>query len=181
MVRDSLDHNTRCANCNEWIMGRRYQCANCPSVPETYSLCSICELRSYRIHDPRHVFFKLDRPVQVPLANQRPFVPLLYKARVGMVPATAVLNPRDPQAYLKHVLHKETLCDIHADQIRGIWLRCAHCAGFDICSEAEAEAHHDPTHVFLVFKARVNMAAISDLCNLGGEPRPILNQQVYLA
>lgn len=167
-IRDGLDHNARCASCNEWIMGRRFQCANCPSEPVPYNLCSICELRSYRVHDPRHVFFKFDRPVHVPLQSPRPLLPLLvslprpsvlcatrqgvdrqYRTRVGAVPATAVLNPRDPTAYLKHVLHKETLCDIHADQIRGIWLRCAHCAaGFDICSEAEqmSAASHDPTH-----------------------------------
>jgi hypothetical protein len=146
-IRDDLDHNARCANCNEWIMGRRYQCANCPSEPTEYNLCSICELRSYRIHDPRHVFFKFDRPVHVPLRSPHPFLPLLYKNRVGQVPSTAVLNPRDPTAYLKHVLHRDTLCDIHSDQIRGIWLRCAHCAaGFDICSDAEQIADHDATH-----------------------------------
>lgn len=70
---------------------------------------------------------------------------------MGEVPVGAVLNPRDPTAYLKHVLHKETLCDIHSDQIRGIWLRCAHCAaGFDICQDAEQIADHDPTHGELV-------------------------------
>jgi hypothetical protein len=58
-----------------------------------------------------------------------------------------VINPRDPTAYLKHVLHRETLCDIHSNQIRGAWLRCCHCAaGFDICQEAEQIADHDATH-----------------------------------
>ncbi|KLT45979.1 hypothetical protein CC85DRAFT_268587 [Cutaneotrichosporon oleaginosum] len=184
-IRDGLDHNARCANCNEWIMGRRFQCANCPSDPVPYNLCSICELRSYRVHDAKHVFFKFDRPVHMPLQSSRPLLPLLYRTRVGAVPATAVLNPRDPTSYLKHVLHKETLCDIHADQIRGIWLRCAHCAaGFDICSEAEpmASASHDPTHVFVVFKARVDMARFRELANLGGEhQRPLLQRQVYVS
>jgi len=109
--------------------------------------CSICELRSQKLHDPRHVFFKFDRPVHIPLVSAQPFLPILYRSRVGEVPVGAVLNPRDPTAYLKHVLHKETLCDIHSDQIRGIWLRCAHCAaGFDICQDAEQIADHDPTH-----------------------------------
>ncbi len=40
MVRDSLDHGVQCRGCNEWIMGRRYQCANCPSDPVPYSLVS---------------------------------------------------------------------------------------------------------------------------------------------
>jgi hypothetical protein len=38
--RDALDHGCRCNNCNEWIMGRRYQCANCPSDPESFNLVS---------------------------------------------------------------------------------------------------------------------------------------------
>lgn len=37
---DSLDHRCRCRGCNEWILGKRYQCANCPSYPESYSLVS---------------------------------------------------------------------------------------------------------------------------------------------
>lgn len=181
-IRDDLDHNARCANCNEWIMGRRYQCANCPSDPHPYNLCSICELRSYRIHDARHVFFKFDRPVHMPLRSPRPFLPLLYKNRAGQVPATAVLNVRDPTAYLRHVLHRDTLCDIHGDQIRGIWLRCAHCAaGFDICSDAEQIADHDATHVFVVFKARVDMAVFRQLAALAStHSKPLLQQQVYL-
>ena len=79
--------------------------------------------------------------------STRPLLPVLYKARVGDVARDVEINPRDPTAYLQHLLHRETLCDIHADQIRGQWLRCAHCpAGFDICHEAEEIALHDPTH-----------------------------------
>jgi hypothetical protein len=37
-ARDALDHGCRCRNCNEWIMGKRFQCANCPSEPEPYNL-----------------------------------------------------------------------------------------------------------------------------------------------
>ncbi|KAL7421406.1 hypothetical protein Q5752_004291 [Cryptotrichosporon argae] len=180
---DELDHNARCNNCNEWIMGRRFQCANCPSLPVPYNLCSICELRSYRIHDPRHVFFKFDRPVHIPLQSAGPLLPLLYKSRVGEIPTGVAINPRDPTAYLRHVLHRETLCDIHSDQIRGTWLRCAHCAaGFDICQEAEQIADHDATHVFVVFKARVDMAAFRALADLAAtHSKPLLRQQVYLS
>ncbi|KAK4688499.1 hypothetical protein P7C73_g1605, partial [Tremellales sp. Uapishka_1] len=147
-IRDALDHGVRCRNCNEWIMGRRFQCANCPSDPVAYNL---------------------------------------YKSRVGQIPANSVIDTRDPTAYLKHVLHREvreiTLCDIHEDQIRGIWLRCAHCAaGFDICQEAEQIADHDATHVFVVFKARVDMAAFRQLADLAAtHSRPLLRKQVYLS
>ncbi|OCF31344.1 hypothetical protein I317_01200 [Kwoniella heveanensis CBS 569] len=182
-TRDSLDHGVRCGNCNEWIMGKRYQCANCPSLPQAFNLCTICELRSYRVHDPTHVFFKFDRPVHIPLRSARPLLPLLYRHSVGKVPTSAVasINPRDPTAYLKHVLHKETLCDVHGDQIRGIWFRCAHCAaGYDLCQEAEQTVDHDPTHVFVVFKGRVDMASFRALADLGSEhSKPLLKQQVY--
>jgi hypothetical protein len=95
-IRDGLDHNARCANCNEWIMGRRFQCANCPSDPVPYNLCSICELRSYRVHDPKHVFFKFDRPVHIPLQSPRPLLPILVSAPLKRVPLqlTSVPPPR---------------------------------------------------------------------------------------
>lgn len=114
-----------------------------------HNQCSICELRSYRVHDPTHFFFKFDRPVHIPIRSYRPVLPLLYRHPVGKVPASALatINPRDPTAYLKHVMHRDTLCDVHGDQIRGVWLRCAHCAGgFDICLDAERIADHDATH-----------------------------------
>ncbi|WRT68905.1 uncharacterized protein IL334_005887 [Kwoniella shivajii] len=183
-TRDALDHNLRCGNCNEWIMGRRYQCANCPSDPQGYNLCSICELRSYRLHNPSHVFFKFDRPVHISVQSSRPILPLLYRNPVGKVPTSALttINPRDPTAYLKHVLHRETLCDVHGDQIRGVWLRCCHCAaGFDVCQEAERLLEHDPTHVFVMFKSRVDMVAFRALCDLGAsQAKPLLKQRVYV-
>ncbi|ODN91441.1 hypothetical protein L198_05957 [Cryptococcus wingfieldii CBS 7118] len=183
--RDALDHGIRCGNCTEWIMGRRYQCAGCPSDPAGFNLCSICELRSYKVHDPTHVFLKFDRPVNIPLRSRRAILPPLYRHPVGKVPsaALATINPRDPTAYLKHVMHRETLCDVHGDQIRGVWLRCAHCAaGFDICREAERVADHDSTHVFVVFKARVDMTTFRQVADLAAtHSKPLLRQQVYIS
>ncbi|WVO18309.1 hypothetical protein L204_106024 [Cryptococcus depauperatus] len=184
-TRDVLDHGVRCGNCSEWIVGKRYQCANCPSDPVGFNLCSICELRSYKIHDPNHVFLKFDRPVHIPLRFSRPLLPLLYRHPAGRVPSSALttINPRDPTAYLKHVLHQETLCDVHGEQIRGVWLRCAHCAsGFDICQRAESLADHDVTHVFVVFKARVNMATFRHVADLAAtHSKPLIRQQVYIS
>ena len=48
--RDPLDHGCRCGNCNEWIMGRRYQCANCPSDPQAFNLVRL----PIRVENPRH-------------------------------------------------------------------------------------------------------------------------------
>lgn len=39
--RDTLDHKMRCSHCSERILGRRYQCANCPSEPRGYNLVSL--------------------------------------------------------------------------------------------------------------------------------------------
>ena len=110
--------------------------------------CSSCERRSYRVHDPRHVFLKFDRPAHLPIQSTSPILPILYKRKAVELPPSATSDAReDPTAYLSHVVHRETLCDIHSDQIRGVWLRCGHCAaGFDICAEAEAIAHHNPAH-----------------------------------
>lgn len=135
--------------------------------------------------------------MDVPLQSPAPLLPLLYKYPVGAVPSGVVTDPANPTAYLDHVLHRETLCDIHSDQIRGIWLRCAHCdAGFDICQDAEQIVTHDPTHgthtstfaglvsltrsVFVVFKARVDMNRFRALADLGAQQsKPLLRQTVY--
>jgi hypothetical protein len=37
----SLDHGCLCDGCGVEIAGKRYQCANCPSLPKAYSLVSL--------------------------------------------------------------------------------------------------------------------------------------------
>ena len=37
---DGLDHQCKCDGCSKPIMGRRYQCANCPSLPYGFNLVS---------------------------------------------------------------------------------------------------------------------------------------------
>ncbi|ORX38912.1 hypothetical protein BD324DRAFT_617855 [Kockovaella imperatae] len=182
-ISRDLNHHMQCSQCQEWIIGTRFQCANCPSKPTGYSLCSNCEIRSYRWHDPKHVFFKLDAPVHFSIQSEEGLLPLLYKGKVGEVPSSVALDPRDPKAYLKHVVHRETLCDIHSDQIRGAWFRCAHCpAGFDVCEEAAQEDHHDSTHVFVVFKAKVDMGVFRQVAHLEeAQSEPLLKNPVYLS
>jgi hypothetical protein len=79
------------------IIGVRYQCANCPSSPTSYSLvslsfmytctysfltsiqqCSSCEERSYFRHDPLHVFIKIPRPVSKQIESPFALIPKLY-------------------------------------------------------------------------------------------------------
>jgi hypothetical protein len=40
--------------------------------------CADCEPRSYAVHDPMHIFFKLKRPVDNPIKYEFPLLPILY-------------------------------------------------------------------------------------------------------
>jgi hypothetical protein len=61
-------------------------------------------------------------------------------------------------AYLRDLTHSFALCDRDMLRIVGKWYRCAFCAK-DLCADCEAIDTHDNTHVFLVFKAAVDMQA----------------------
>ncbi|KAI0333845.1 hypothetical protein GY45DRAFT_1296185 [Cubamyces sp. BRFM 1775] len=149
----ALDHGVPCDGCAQPIIGVRYQCANCPSYPKSISLCERCEARSYALHDPWHVFFKLPRPVDRPLVLQPP-LPRLYKTPAG--PAGGVFNLGNPKAYLRNLTHQLTVCDRCMSHIRGEWFHCAYCPK-DLCDSCAEVDTHDPTHLFVVFKSNVNM------------------------
>ena len=61
-------------------------------------------------------------------------------------------------AYLRDLTHAFALCDRHMRRIVGKWYRCAFCAK-DLCADCEVLDTHDNTHLFLVFKAPVDMQA----------------------
>jgi hypothetical protein len=42
------------------------------------------------------------------------------------------------------------------ERIEGSWYWCAYC-GKDLCDEHEAVDTHDPTHIFVMFKAEVEV------------------------
>lgn len=65
--RGALDHGCRCNNCNEWIMGRRYQCANCPSEPESFNLVSHPNPDPFQAHVT--VFHMRDTVLQSPRSS----------------------------------------------------------------------------------------------------------------
>ncbi|KAI6149401.1 hypothetical protein BKA82DRAFT_128177 [Pisolithus tinctorius] len=157
------DHHINCNGCNETIFGIRYQCATCPSLPTPYSLCTTCEERSYLLHDPMHSFFKLPRPVRRPLESSGGFLPKLYKVPAGPLGGT---EPNaDPKEYLSFLVHSAALCDRCMERIRGPWYRCAYCAK-DLCGDCEAVDTHDVTHVFVVFKAPVDMPRFRQFANV---------------
>ncbi|RDB23655.1 hypothetical protein Hypma_009170 [Hypsizygus marmoreus] len=175
-TQDPDDHHLFCNGCSKPIIGIRYQCANCASSPRAYNLCQDCEAWSYSLHDPMHVFFKLPRPVQRPLESSFPMVPVLYRAPVGPPLGTT----DDPKAYLHSLVHSSAVCDRCMTCIQGEWFRCAYCAR-DLCDACESVDTHDDTHVFLVFKAPVDMQVFKTFANLEspeGSP-PVIPYPVY--
>ncbi|OSD04772.1 hypothetical protein PYCCODRAFT_1406927 [Trametes coccinea BRFM310] len=149
----ALDHGVACDGCAQPIVGVRYQCANCPSYPKSVSLCERCEARSYALHDPWHVFFKLPRPLDRPLVLQPP-LPRLYKVPAG--PAGGRFNLADPKGYLRNLTHRVAVCDRCMSHIRGEWFHCAYCPK-DLCDSCAEVDTHDPAHLFIVFKSSVDM------------------------
>ncbi|KAF9245358.1 hypothetical protein BU15DRAFT_85673 [Melanogaster broomeanus] len=172
------DHRIICNGCNETIFGTRYQCATCSSSPNTYSLCASCEERSYILHDPMHSFFKLPRPVHRSLESTSAFLPKLYKVPAG--PVGGLAPHVDPKEYLSFLVHSTALCDRCMERIRGAWFRCAYCAK-DLCGDCEALDTHDETHVFVVFKAPVDMPQFRQFANLENpnDSPPIIPFPVY--
>ncbi|KAF4569913.1 hypothetical protein EYR40_008893 [Pleurotus pulmonarius] len=176
--RTSLDdHGTICRGCNKPIIGIRYQCATCPSKPAPYSLCSYCEERSWHIHNPLHVFFKLHRPVDVPLESANPFLPLLYSQQV----AAGYQDLYNPRGYLRSLRHGTALCDCCMNHIQGEWYRCAYC-GRDLCEDCESIDAHDETHIFMMFKGPVDMNRFKQAFQNYEDPNgsvPIISYAVY--
>ncbi|KAH9975696.1 hypothetical protein BGW80DRAFT_1457279 [Lactifluus volemus] len=157
-IEEDYVHLQVCNSCSEPIIGIRYQCLNCPSLPYSYNLCSDCELKSYDVHNPMHMFLKIPRPVDIPapLESEFPIIPVLYRSPAGPPPGTDASG--DPGAYLQNLTHTIALCDRHMKRIVGKWYRCAFCPT-DLCADCEEVDTHDRTHVFLVFKAPVDTEA----------------------
>ncbi|TFK39910.1 hypothetical protein BDQ12DRAFT_649491 [Crucibulum laeve] len=173
------DHGVSCRGCSLPIFGTRYQCAHCASSPQSYSLCTNCEGRSYLVHDPMHIFFKLPRPVQRLLESAYPMLPPLYKTPAGPQP-NAVAHSNDPRAYLKSLVHSSAICDRCMTPIEGAWFRCAYCPR-DLCDACEEVDTHDESHVFMVFKSLIDMQLFKGFAHLenpNGGP-PVIPYPVY--
>ncbi|TRM65478.1 hypothetical protein BD626DRAFT_488898 [Schizophyllum amplum] len=171
-----FDHHLTCDSCGRSIVGTRYQCGSCPSSPVGLNLCEECEKKSYAVHNPTHIFFVLPRPVQRPLESSMPIVPPnLYKSESG--PPASLVSGGDPRAYLRHLVHPSAVCDRCVRPIQGEWFRCAYCAK-DLCDACHDVDTHNDAHVFLVFKAAVDMQAFRRFSDLDN-PKPIIPYPVY--
>ncbi|KAH9930304.1 uncharacterized protein B0H18DRAFT_1116990 [Fomitopsis serialis] len=171
----SEDHGVRCDACNERIIGVRYQCASCSSLPKAYSLCAKCEERSYVVHDSMHVFFKLHRPLDRPLQIEYPLVPRVYKYPVG--PTDGRFDPGNPKAYLNNLLHPTALCDRCMTRPAGVWFRCAYCA-MDLCETCQEMDTHNDNHVFIMFKSLIDISLLKRFSDLNN-PQPIIPYPIY--
>ncbi|KAJ7087724.1 hypothetical protein C8R43DRAFT_908811 [Mycena crocata] len=165
------DHHIFCHGCGNNIVGVRYQCANCPSSPQGFSLCAACEEHSYSVHDPTHIFFKFPRPVQRPLVSSFAFLPRLYKTPAGPSPGT------DPRTYLSSLQHSAAVCDRCMCGIQGVWFRCAYC-GVDFCDACESVDTHNDSHIFMAFKSPVDMQALKSFAPIENPP-PVIPYPVY--
>ncbi|KAH9172966.1 hypothetical protein EDB89DRAFT_2069196 [Lactarius sanguifluus] len=179
-------HPQGCNSCEEPIIGVRYQCLSCPSKPSSFNLCSDCEVKSYRVHNPMHTFLKIPRPVDIPgpLESELPIIPILYRYPAGPAPGSPSDISSDPEAYLRDLKHSFARCGRHGSRGRGRiigkWYRCAFCAK-DLCANCEALDTHDSTHTFLVFKAPVDEQVFRQLVNIEnpGNSPPVWYGNIY--
>ncbi|KXN92381.1 hypothetical protein AN958_06999 [Leucoagaricus sp. SymC.cos] len=177
---DSPDnHQLSCNSCHLPIVGVRYQCAHCPSIPASFNLCANCESRSHIIHDPMHIFFKLPRPVQRPIESTYPLLPQLYRVPAGA--STHLIRQSDPRAYLKQLKHESAICDRCMDRIQGEWFHCVYCPQ-DLCETCEALDTHNDMHFFVAFKSNIDMHIFKNFVHLDmsdSRQTPILPYLVY--
>ncbi|TEB36518.1 hypothetical protein FA13DRAFT_1726881 [Coprinellus micaceus] len=166
-MESPLDHGIPCDSCHQRIIGTRYQCCQCPSYPSAYNLCTRCEARSWAVHDPMHIFFKLPTQVNHVIESRQPFFPPLYEVPAGPMPGRYPLN-NDPREYLRELVHRSVLCDRCMNKIEGEWFHCA-CCPIDLCDQCESVDTHAPEHAFVVFKN----------WNDPEHPSPILDFSVY--
>ncbi|PFH51867.1 hypothetical protein AMATHDRAFT_84931 [Amanita thiersii Skay4041] len=172
-------HQTFCSHCRQLIVSVWYQCANCPSLPASFNLCQNCEERSYELHNPSHVFFRLPRPVDRPLESGTPFLPeIMYRAPAG--PSRLLSIRYGPKDYLRELLHTSAMCDCCFEPILGEWFRCVYCPR-DLCNTCLALDTHDDTHFFLVFKSVVDIQVFSQWYHIQAVPsyRQFKSQATY--
>ncbi|GAA5820580.1 hypothetical protein JCM3770_007165 [Rhodotorula araucariae] len=84
------------------------------------------------------------------------------------------------------VVHERVVCDACSTEIVGTWMRCSHCpTSFDLCapcllSGASAQQGHNPSHVFVALKTRVNVYMLSQITRLETRrPRGLLEVDLY--
>ncbi|KAG8446903.1 hypothetical protein GDO86_014377 [Hymenochirus boettgeri] len=62
------DWSLDCSNCNQRIIGIRYQCSSCAS----FNICENCETQGFG-HEPNHLYLKMRRPLKTKLKDKAPY------------------------------------------------------------------------------------------------------------
>ncbi|KAG6821486.1 hypothetical protein H0H93_010210 [Arthromyces matolae] len=194
----------KCAHCLQDIVGARFHCAECDFV----DICANCESAglpgnldsSDGGHVSSHILIKIPYPLEmtetgsqthrktlryvtnlVSLNSMTSYPqnsnPWRYREPVGF---NGPHSPTNPAAHLITLTHSSSLCDRCMEPIVGAWFRCAYCAR-DLCDACEAVDTHNDAHVFLVFKALVDMKTLQRLANLENptESPPIIPYAIY--
>ena len=163
-----LDHKVHCRGCSNRIFGTRFACVHCPHESESYDLCVDCEPMSYIMHDPMHIFLKLEKPLAgiglKNLSNQNIHLPLLYEIPAGnrgSVLPTHQIAPSalgGPNEYLATIKHPNVVCDRCMEAVCGVWYRCVNLHGsYDLCANCEPSDPHRGEHIYLVLKSNVSL------------------------
>ncbi|KAH9172964.1 hypothetical protein EDB89DRAFT_2069194 [Lactarius sanguifluus] len=158
-----------------------------PPNLQSFNLCSDCEIKSYRVHDPMHTFLKIHRPVDIPgpLESEFPIIPILAFSDIEIPldphQAAPLRTYQVTQQVISATSHMPLLS---ATGICGVSLAsgtAVRSAAKDLCADCEVLDTHDGTHLFVVFKAPVDMQAFrhfADLENPAGSP-PVLHGNIY--
>lgn len=146
--------------------------------------CSECEKQSHACHNPLHCFLRITTPIYKPLPPLGQLLPVLYDPTSPLPHDDSPDGPAHPASAdgRAHsglgdalVLHPNVICDICLEAIAGGWMRCANCASsFDVCAGCIEAVEHDPKHVFVKFKRRVDMALFRGLVRLNTSPVPLI-------
>lgn len=185
--RRKTNHEMQCNGCVANIVGERYACLHCSG---NYNLvgdlpcrlddslkqqqCAECENMSYILHDPLHIFLKLDNRLQEPgLRGMGETLPILYKipagnSVIGGDNTTHAPSLHGPSEYLSTIRHQKVVCDRCMEPVLGKWFRCVNLAGsYDLCSACEPSDSHKGEHIYLVIKSIVDMDLFADVAQIG--------------
>ncbi|GJN90133.1 hypothetical protein Rhopal_003132-T1 [Rhodotorula paludigena] len=202
-------HGVSCSSCSRTIpgpdssfgeplppgsveQGVRWLCANCPTMPSV----------DFTHHDSSHAFLRITHPIRRPLPSVKALLPLLYlpsPTTSGADGASDLVDLRSEAGRTsiddgvaetgradEEIVHDRVVCDACDRYIRGPWLRCCHCPqSFDLCepcllSGASLHAGHNPSHVFVKLRRKVDLPQLSRLTRLETRrPRGLLEVDLY--
>ncbi|TIC63002.1 hypothetical protein E3Q02_03229 [Wallemia mellicola] len=169
--RRPVNHGVQCNGCINNIIKERYACLHCAGA---YNLCGECENMSYILHDPFHIFLKLEQKLKEPgLKEMGDALPILYKIPAGNPSNSLHVSPLPstlggPNEYLSTIKHQKVVCDRCMEPVLGKWFRCVNLAGsYDLCSTCEPNDSHKEEHIYLVIKSIVDMELFGDVAQIG--------------